>query len=115
VTVSQQVVENVCPGRRTLDQQSPGSSPGGAIKRHIGISGAARAHLPVELVTSASCAPLDAMAADAGGLYPQRLPINGAERYACEQDLNPQGPIADPATNPSAHSVVGPTALSLEL
>jgi hypothetical protein len=32
VADSQQVVENACPGRRTLDQESPGSSPGGAMK-----------------------------------------------------------------------------------
>jgi hypothetical protein len=31
VAHSQQVVENACRGRRTLDQESPGSSPGGAI------------------------------------------------------------------------------------
>jgi hypothetical protein len=32
VADSQQVVRNVCLGERTLDQESPGSSPGGAIK-----------------------------------------------------------------------------------
>jgi hypothetical protein len=52
--------------------------------------------LLAELLTSASRAPLDAMAADAGGLYPQRLPINGAQRYACEQDLIPHGPMQIP-------------------
>jgi hypothetical protein len=30
VAVSQQVVRNICLGERTLDQESPGSSPGGA-------------------------------------------------------------------------------------
>jgi hypothetical protein len=30
--VSQQVIRNVCLGERTLDQESPGSSPGGAMK-----------------------------------------------------------------------------------
>jgi hypothetical protein len=32
VAVSQQIVRKGCPGRRTLDQESRGSSPGGAIK-----------------------------------------------------------------------------------
>src|SRR5215207_8548118 len=33
VADSQQVVLKGCPGRRTLDQESPGSSPGGATRR----------------------------------------------------------------------------------
>jgi hypothetical protein len=33
VADSQQVVRKGCPGRRTLDQESPGSSPGGATRR----------------------------------------------------------------------------------
>ena len=32
VTLSQQVAPMDCPLRGTLDQQSPGSSPGGAMK-----------------------------------------------------------------------------------
>jgi hypothetical protein len=37
VAESQQVIGNVCLGGRTLDQESPGSSPGGAIKPGNGL------------------------------------------------------------------------------